>query len=165
MKVLIPVEDRRYGEEQARFVVEHFWPQDVHFQVVHVLRPVYIGQHRYGYWAENFEQVLAKRLNEARQLVEEVSDRIRQGVKFGAIDELVMHGSPQETILKAAQEFKADLIVMGSHGRGAIPRFLLGSVSVAMITHAPCSVMIVRLPVVDEKETEAEKPAVVALEK
>jgi nucleotide-binding universal stress UspA family protein len=56
----------------------------------------------------------------------------------------VINGSPKKVILNEAEEFGADLIVVGSHGHGAIERFLLGSVSQAVALHAKCSVEIVR---------------------
>jgi nucleotide-binding universal stress UspA family protein len=49
-------------------------------------------------------------------------------------------------ILDTAAKWHADLIVIGSHGRKGLDRFLLGSVSEAVARHAPCSVQIVRVP-------------------
>ncbi len=56
----------------------------------------------------------------------------------------VINGSPKHVILNEAETFGADLIVVGSHGGGAIERFLLGSVSQAVALHANCSVEIIR---------------------
>jgi nucleotide-binding universal stress UspA family protein len=53
-------------------------------------------------------------------------------------------GHAAEAIGKAARDWDADLIVMGSHGRGSLGRALLGSVSEAVVRHSPCPVMIVR---------------------
>ena len=57
-----------------------------------------------------------------------------------------MGGLSREAILDEADAFKEDLIVLGLYGRGRIERFLLGSVSLAVVTHATCSVEIVRRP-------------------
>jgi nucleotide-binding universal stress UspA family protein len=53
-------------------------------------------------------------------------------------------------ILDAATEWKADLIVLGSHGEKGLRQFFLGSVSESIARHAPCSVLIVRNPAVAE---------------
>jgi nucleotide-binding universal stress UspA family protein len=53
-------------------------------------------------------------------------------------------GHAEEIIIETAKDWGADLIVLGSHGYRAIERFLLGSVSQAVASHAPCSVEIVR---------------------
>jgi nucleotide-binding universal stress UspA family protein len=50
----------------------------------------------------------------------------------------------KQIVLRDAAEWGADLIVCGSHGRRGVNRFLLGSVSEAIATHANCSVEIVR---------------------
>ena len=52
--------------------------------------------------------------------------------------------SPAKLILKEATTWGADLIVMGSHGRRGLKRFLIGSVSESVAMHAGCSVEIVR---------------------
>jgi nucleotide-binding universal stress UspA family protein len=46
--------------------------------------------------------------------------------------------------MKAASQQKADLIVMGAKGLGAVARFLLGSVSTRVVQHSSCSVLVVR---------------------
>src|SRR5262249_33079535 len=56
----------------------------------------------------------------------------------------VLLSSPQNVILEEARNWNADLIVVGSHGRSPISRFLLGSVSEAIALHAPCSVEVIR---------------------
>ncbi|HEY9900450.1 MAG TPA: universal stress protein [Pantanalinema sp.] len=53
-------------------------------------------------------------------------------------------GVPADTILAVAEEEGVDLIAMGSHGRTGLGRFLLGSVSSQVSTHAGCSVLIAK---------------------
>ncbi|HLX43514.1 MAG TPA: universal stress protein [Bryobacteraceae bacterium] len=52
--------------------------------------------------------------------------------------------SPKQIIIDEAKAWGADLIVVGSHGRRGISRFVLGSVSEAVATHAECSVEVIR---------------------
>jgi nucleotide-binding universal stress UspA family protein len=58
----------------------------------------------------------------------------------------VLSGKPKEAILKDAENWVADLIVVGSHGRRGFKRFLLGSVSEEVAMNAHCSVVVVRGP-------------------
>lgn len=62
-------------------------------------------------------------------------------------------GNPRATIIEEAEEWGADLIVVGSHGRGFWGRMFLGSVSSAVVRHATCSVLVVRK---DENSEESE---------
>lgn len=56
----------------------------------------------------------------------------------------VLGGPAARMIVERAQEWKADLIIVGSHGQGFWSRALLGSVSNRIVNHAPCSVLVVR---------------------
>lgn len=58
--------------------------------------------------------------------------------------EFVQQGAPSDEIVKAAKEWPADLIVIGSHGRGGITRALVGSVAEGVMRQAPCPVLVVR---------------------
>ena len=80
----------------------------------------------------------------AEDAVKSAADLLQNKHPALFITTAVINGSPRKVILNEAEEFGADLIVVGSHGRGAIERFLLGSVSQAVALHAKCSVEIVR---------------------
>ncbi|MDC8447694.1 MAG: universal stress protein [Nitrospira sp.] len=60
------------------------------------------------------------------------------------ICEALRLGKPADEILKVAKQDKADLIVTGAKGLGAIRRVLLGSVSARVVQHAYCGVLVVR---------------------
>lgn len=53
-------------------------------------------------------------------------------------------GWPSEIIIETAKKWNADLVILGSHGRGLWGRLALGSVSDAVVHHSPCSVLVVR---------------------
>lgn len=57
---------------------------------------------------------------------------------------LVWTGDPGDMIVAAAEAERADIVVIGSNGRGAVGRFLLGSVSERVVREAPCPVLVVR---------------------
>lgn len=58
----------------------------------------------------------------------------------------VLVDGPKNVILKEAEDWRPHLIVLGSHGRRGMERFIMGSVSEAVATHATCSVEVVRRP-------------------
>ena len=53
-------------------------------------------------------------------------------------------GDPGGAICAAARAIEADVVVLGSHGRGVLKRVVLGSVSEYVLRHAPCPVLVVR---------------------
>ncbi len=55
-------------------------------------------------------------------------------------------GSPATEIVAAAGDLKADLVCLGTHGRGGLAHLLLGSVAEQVVRHAPCPVLTVRPP-------------------
>ncbi len=59
---------------------------------------------------------------------------------------LVWTGNPGESIVSAAEAENADLIVVGTHGRGAIGRLWLGSVCEHVVRNAPCPVLVIGIP-------------------
>lgn len=59
---------------------------------------------------------------------------------------LVTTGAADEILIDTARRWQADLIVIGSHGRGFWERMLIGSITDALVHHAPCSVLVVKKP-------------------
>jgi len=77
---------------------------------------------------------------EGKMVLEEVEKMCkRNGVR---VVKKLVEGVADEEIIKVAR--KRDLIVMGSKGKTALDRILIGSVSEKVLHHAPCTVMIVR---------------------
>lgn len=82
----------------------------------------------------------------AEKILESASERIRKTLsgKNIFVSTEVLLGSPESRIVETAEEMKANLIIVGSHGYNRWERLLLGSVSDSVIHHAPCSVLVVR---------------------
>jgi len=88
----------------------------------------------------------------------EIVSKVREGIKEkvkaieatakgidGKINFVVEEStSAADTIVDYAEKNGIDLIVIGNKGAGAIERFLIGSVSSQVVTHAPCSVLVVK---------------------
>jgi nucleotide-binding universal stress UspA family protein len=79
---------------------------------------------------------------EARRVAE--AARAALATRFAAADVHVADGDARHVILAAAEEWHADLVVLGARGLGAVAGFLLGSVSLGVARHAHCSVMVVK---------------------
>lgn len=62
------------------------------------------------------------------------------------VTERVVVGKPSRTIVDSAAQLGADVVVMGVHGRGALDLLLLGSTTHAVVRHARCPVLTVRVP-------------------
>jgi nucleotide-binding universal stress UspA family protein len=93
-----------------------------------------------GRYKARVDQVRAEREAEAQRLVRRAREL---GIPTAF---LVWEGSPGEAIVSAAEAERADLVVLGTHGRTGINRSLLGSVSDHVVRHAPCPVVVVRGP-------------------
>jgi nucleotide-binding universal stress UspA family protein len=68
-----------------------------------------------------------------------------------AAEPLVETGEPGPTICEVAARVGADVVVLGSHGKGWLQRVLLGSVSNHVLHHAPCPVLVMRLEDTDHR--------------
>ena len=89
----------------------------------------------YEEWDQKLREGVERKL---RPLVEYAR---KEGVEA---EGLVLTGFADEAIIEAAKQRRADLIVMGTHGRRGAARLFLGSVASRVISTAPCPVMTVR---------------------
>jgi len=68
-------------------------------------------------------------------------DLFKKGVEM---ETSVLFGNAADIIISTCADKKADLVVVGSHGRHGAKKFLLGSVSSKVVDHAPCDVLVVK---------------------
>jgi len=71
-------------------------------------------------------------------------ERTAAALTNAKVDKRIEVGDIAGTVCRVAADLHVDVIVVGSHGRGAIERILLGSVSEHIVRHAPCPVLVVR---------------------
>jgi len=145
MKILLAVDGSKFSDAAVQTVIEQARPQDTEVQVLHVVEPpsLLVAREMGGY-DQALDAVWEQEIKEAEALVTKVAKEMRsRGLK---VSTAVEHGDPKSKIIDAASKGRADLIVVGSHGRKGLEHFLLGSVSEGVAHHARCSVEIVRIP-------------------
>ena len=138
MKILMGIDDSKFSDDVLRAIVTQFRPEHTEVRVLHVLQPIAPAPPQ---MAPGYAPELEDQKKPAHALVERIAKELRSaGFK---VDTAVEVGDIRETVIDSAADWGADLIVVGSHGRG-IQRFLLGSVAEFVARHAKCSVEIVR---------------------
>jgi nucleotide-binding universal stress UspA family protein len=136
MRILLAVDGSKFSEAAIQAVLTQCVRLGTKVAVLHVAERSSV----FGYPAG----VSMKEEKLAPVLVKRVAERLRAAgfqVKM-----LVSEGDAAEEIIDTAADWGADLIVLGSHGKRGITRFLLGSVSATVALHAPCAVEVVRVP-------------------
>ncbi|MFY9608845.1 MAG: universal stress protein [Blastocatellia bacterium] len=155
MKILLAVDGSPYSDMLVKEVAGRPWPPGsevrilgcAHLKIPDVPDPILV------YYSMRLELLEAER-KRMHQVVSKAAEVLRERGTALKIEAEVLDGSPREVILDVAKEWRANLIVVGSHGYGPVKKFLLGSVSQAVASHARCSVEIVRaLSTASESET------------
>lgn len=143
MKILLAIDDSEYSAEAIREISIRPWPSATKVRVLSVVEPVTPPAAELWYDAggnlERVEQELAKR---ATALTTSAAEKF-EGKGF-TVETAIREGDPRSVIIDEAGSWSADLIVLGSHGYKGIKRLLLGSVALSVVSHAPCSVEVVR---------------------
>ena len=112
--------------------------------LVHVLAPVIpMAGAGEGYLAPSVYEQMSK---SARAWAQKQMDRLLDKAKTARVRArgLLLEGVAHEQIARSAKRQRADLIVMGTHGRTGVARFFLGSVAARVAATAPCPVLTVR---------------------
>jgi nucleotide-binding universal stress UspA family protein len=146
MKILLAVDGSRFSDAAVRAVIAQTRPQETEIRVIHVVEPPsMIAATKTPGHDPALDADWWKTEKEAAHLVVENAARLLRSGGFNVTAGLE-EGEPKSTILDIARDWRADLIVLGSHGRKGLLHFLVGSVSEAVARHAQCSVEIVRIP-------------------
>ena len=82
--------------------------------------------------------------SEARSMLGPVADRLT--ADGWSVDMAIRQGYPAAVIEREADQFGADLIAVGTHGRTGLGNLMLGSIAERVLHHAPCPVLSVRRP-------------------
>ena len=148
MRILIGVDGSPYSDAALAEVAQRTWPKGTEILVVHAFEmPTAPTTEVWAMPPDYFEQLDRAVRTQSDAIVEASVQKLKSALGEGLkINSKAIMGSPKRVILDEAESFKADLIVVGSHGYPTWERLLLGSVSQAVVSHAKCSVEVVRLP-------------------
>jgi nucleotide-binding universal stress UspA family protein len=140
MRVLVGIADSKSAEQVLQTVVTQLSPAKTEVRLLHVLQPISVSSP--PQMDRAFTPELEAEKKAAQELIDSITARVANaGFK---VDALIEKGDVRETIIDAAAQWHADLIVIGSRGAASVNRFLLGSVAESVIRHASCSVQVVR---------------------
>jgi nucleotide-binding universal stress UspA family protein len=136
-QVLLPLQGPDDTEAAVRFLELKPFHEAVELSLLTVLPAV---QPPWPVGAAAAEQLEGRALQSARDFIESVAGRL-QSLGYQARGRAVL-GTPSDMILREASTLRSELILMGSRGRKGVTRFVLGSVSHAVLHRMPCPVLI-----------------------
>lgn len=156
-RILIATDGSEFSTEAVKAMAECPWPGETEIKVLSVPEfALWLGEYPYMQRVQ-VEELNQSALDAARAAVAEAKEMLRRTKAQVITDVPIEREGVAKTILQKAQEWGADLIVVGSHGRRGFDRWAMGSVSESLAMNAPCSVEVVRMPFSKElREKEGE---------
>jgi nucleotide-binding universal stress UspA family protein len=139
-KVLIAVDGSEISKRALEYTRDLLAKKEAAVTLFHVI-PQHIIYGRAVVAAEVYDMPTERAAS--TRLLEESAELLQAGGVGPTIEHRVAVGDPAELILTAASTMDADLIVMGSRGLNAASRFLIGSTSTKVTSHARCAVLVV----------------------
>ena len=139
-KILAPTDLSKLSRAAARYAMEMALTQGGEVIIYNVISED-------GEWFDKDDE-----LNPAKALIPKQKQRLAEFVKESCaaflgkvkLQEIVEVGVPYKEIVRKAEEEKADMIVMSTHGRTGFEHLMLGSVTEKVLAHAPCPVLSIR---------------------
>lgn len=148
MKILLAIDGSPCSDCAIEAVASRPWPAGSEVKLFHAIDspipdipdiPTF-----FVFYAGRMQQ-LAEARKHAPAVIEQALNILRGNPQLQVTSEIV-EGHAKDMILDEAERWQADLIMIGSHGYGAGKRLVLGSVSLALVNAAKCSVEVARCP-------------------
>jgi len=141
-RVLVPLDGSDSSFQAAKYAIKIAKSANAEIIFMHaVVNPPYVEYKTAGLVIVHYIEE-AKR--HADMWYKDMGDlAVKEGVKFST-ETILDIVSAADSIVKYAEDKKVSLIVIGTRGRSGIKRFLLGSVASGVVSHAKCSVLVVR---------------------
>jgi nucleotide-binding universal stress UspA family protein len=142
MKILLAIDGSAPSRDAIEEVARRPWPSSSALLILSVIQPYTPPATEIVLASATLEEVRQRQAQDAEQFTRQARERI--GASGLNVETAVREGDPRTAIIDAADEWQADLIVVGSHGRTGLTRLVMGSVAQAVVAHAHCSVEVVR---------------------
>lgn len=145
MKILIAYDGSSFSDAALDDLLRAGLPSEVEAQVVSVSEVfVPVAAHAGLVPAPPSANIFLQEKKDAQEIAQSAARRINQRFPHWIVRAQGCAGSTVMEILAEADQWQPDLIVVGSHGRSAVSRFFLGSVTMSVLHGARCPVRVVR---------------------
>jgi nucleotide-binding universal stress UspA family protein len=143
MNILLGLDDSPHAEITVRAVLGMCWPLRSRVTVLSCAPPQAQPASEIPKPPASFHARLQEEIARTRQYLVDCAERRLRACGLEVEIEVAL-GDPRLVLVDAARERKVDLLVVGSHGRTGVSKLLMGSVATHVVTHAPCTVMVVK---------------------
>jgi nucleotide-binding universal stress UspA family protein len=143
VKILVAVDDSPHSDRAVEFVTRMRWPGGSRLIVTCVMQP---GMSLLPVTTTDAKHRTVDPRAKQRRHHEAVVTRSLNRLRAAGFstEGLVVEGDPREQLIQLVERERIDLLVMGSRGRSGLARLMIGSVSAHAVSHAPCSVLVVK---------------------
>ncbi len=139
-KILVPLDGSEFAERALPYVEELAGKLEASVILVWVLHPMVIMS---DYGAATYQQITAAEQEEAKTYLRARQNELqREGL---AVQFRIIEGATADSIIDLAFSEEVDLIVMSTHGRSGLSRWVYGSVATKVLQKAPCPIFLVRV--------------------
>ncbi|MBX9691532.1 MAG: universal stress protein [Cyanobacteria bacterium] len=141
MKIIVALDGSPSAEAAFDTLGKLKWPNGTEIKLLAVVAAVE------GFGAKRTESAAKHQqdfVEVATEAIEELAQTIRANLSHCIITTEVVRGDAKSRIVEAAQQWQANLVIMGSRGRKELESMFLGSVSQAVILQSPCPVIVAR---------------------
>lgn len=138
-KILLPTDGSEHAAKTVNYASDLAKILNASIEVMYAYQSSPMLRKRAAAMMEEYKQALEE---DAKEMVEEVAERLKaNGIQVSAV---VVEGPAADAILRAAEDSKPDLIVMGSRGEGGFANMLLGGVAEHVVHYSSVPVLVVK---------------------
>ena len=142
MKILLAIDDSPYSADAVEEVATRPWPKGSTVRLLSAVDVTPIATDPAFLATLDIDALRSEITRRYKKVMSLAAGSLQENGL--TVEMVVRDGDPRSVIVDEAKDWSANLVVVGSHGYTGVKRWLLGSVAHSIVSHAPCSVEVVR---------------------
>ncbi len=147
-RIMVTLDGSEFAERALPYAIELAQKFDAEIELIRVVQPIIMMS---DFGATTYQSLISMEEKEANTYLRATQHELQQiGVR---VHYKLLEGSVADAIIDQAIRDEVDLIVMSTHGRSGLSRWIYGSVATKILEHAPCPVFLVRVQHARQEES------------